>query len=188
MISVNTTCFQRSNQVFAMAIPQDVLLHVSDSFLSAIDNGHYVGAVFLEAFNCVDHFILLPHYGVSGNTLSWLTSQRTQQVQGSFSSIGCVKVGVPQGFILRPLLFSIFVNDLPNATSLSCMLMTLMFHLHICEDCLLMLLMLLAALDKIPIVYIFQNKNQLWQEISFCFYLLSFLQDTSSYSLLKDVN
>jgi len=59
---------------------QDVLLHVSDSFLSAIDSGHYVGAVFLDlakAFDCVDHGILLqklPYYGISGNTLSWLTS------------------------------------------------------------------------------------------------------------------
>ena len=41
---------------------QDVLLHVTDSFLSAIDRGQYVGAVFLDlakAFDCVDHNILL---------------------------------------------------------------------------------------------------------------------------------
>ena len=38
---------------------QDVLLHVNDSFLSVIDNGHYVGAVFLDlakTFDCVDHY------------------------------------------------------------------------------------------------------------------------------------
>jgi len=59
---------------------QDVLLHVSDSFLSAIDSGHYVGAAFLDlakAFDCVNHDILLqklPCYGINGNALSWKTS------------------------------------------------------------------------------------------------------------------
>ena len=109
---------------------QDVLLHVSDSFLHAIDSGHYVGVVFLDlakAFDCVDHGILLqklPYYGIDGNTLSWLTSflsWRTQQVafQGSLSSSGRITVGVPQGSILGPPLFSIYVNDLPNAISSS---------------------------------------------------------------------
>jgi len=89
-----------------------------------------VGAVFLDlakAFNCVDHGILLqklPYYGINGNTLSWLTSflsRRTQQVafKGSLSSSGCIKVGVPQGSILGPLLFSIYVNNLPGVISSS---------------------------------------------------------------------
>jgi len=44
---------------------QDVLLHVSDSFLTAIDSGHYVGAVFLDlakAFDCVNHDIYCRNY------------------------------------------------------------------------------------------------------------------------------
>ena len=106
---------------------QDALLHVTDSFLSAIDSGHYVGAVYLDlakAFDCVDHSILLqklPHYSIISNAFSWLTSflsGRTQQVtfQGSLSSSGCVKV---EGSILGPLIFSIYVNDLPNVISSS---------------------------------------------------------------------
>ena len=110
---------------------QDVLLHVTDSFLSAIDSGQCVGAVFLDlakAFDCVDHSILLQklsYYGINGNVtnvLSWLASflcNKTQQVtfQGSLSSRGYIKVGVPQGSILGPLLFSIYVNDLPRVIS-----------------------------------------------------------------------
>ena len=109
---------------------QDVLLHVTDSFLGAIDSGHYVGTIFLDlakAFDCVNHDILLqnlPYYGIKGDALSWLASflcDITQQVifQGSLSSRGYIKVGVSQGSILGPLLFSIYVNDLPNVISLS---------------------------------------------------------------------
>ena len=58
---------------------QDVLLLVTNTFLNAIDSGHYVGALFMDlaAFDCVDHSILLqklPYYGSNANALSWLTS------------------------------------------------------------------------------------------------------------------
>ena len=51
---------------------QDVLLHVSDSWLRAVDTGQYVGAIFLDlakAFDCVIMIILLQkldHYGIKG--------------------------------------------------------------------------------------------------------------------------
>src|SRR6218665_2603534 len=78
------------------------------------------------AFDTVNHSILLykmERLGVRGLALSWLRSylsERYQQVycNGSLSSPRIIKFGVLQGSILGPLLFLIFINDLPNASKL----------------------------------------------------------------------
>ena len=107
---------------------EDLLLHMTESWLQAVDHGKTVIVLFIDfqkAFDSVSHPILLKKLsaiGVSGQLLEYIKNylQNRKQytiVNGIQSNLKNVRFGVPQGSLLGPDCFSTHVNDMPEETT-----------------------------------------------------------------------
>ena len=106
------------------------LLSITDKIRDNLDNKTFSCGVFVDlekAFDTVNHNILLKkleHYGIRGPALSWFTSYLSSRKQlvvldGLSSSLSKISCGVPQGSILGPLLFLIYINDMHTSVQFS---------------------------------------------------------------------
>ena len=106
------------------------LHHLVDKVVESLDSSQSIVGValdFRKAFDTVDHTILLGklyEYGIRGSLHHWFASYlhgRRQFVSwlGADSTTSLIRCGVPQGSILGPILFLLYINDLPRSCSLT---------------------------------------------------------------------
>ena len=102
---------------------QHVLIQLSEEWRKCLDNDYVVGGVFMDlskAFDCVPHDLLIAKLeadGINENLLAYLHSYLSNRKQcvcinNVTSDFETIISGVPQGFIVGPILFNYFFNDL----------------------------------------------------------------------------
>ena len=108
---------------------ETALIRVMNDISRAIDDRHECVLVLLDlsaAFDTIDHAILFMRlecrYGISGNALAWLKSylkdrQQRVVINGTYSEPRSTTCGVPQGSVLGPLLFALYIAPLEDVIS-----------------------------------------------------------------------
>ena len=122
-LSSNQFGFQKNNSTeFAV---NAILTKITNAFENK-EIAYCISLDFVKAFHTVNHNILLSkleHYGIRGVCLNLFKNylanrQQCTEINGTFSDIEVTKCGVPQGSILGPFLFLIYINDIVKSAKI----------------------------------------------------------------------
>ena len=102
------------------------LSYLTDKIVTSFDSGLLTGMILIDlqkAFDTINHDILLKKMSLAGfscQSITWfesyLSNRRFQvNIKNKYSNVANINCGVPQGSILGPLLFLLYVNDMPQA-------------------------------------------------------------------------
>ena len=125
-IYIQVNVYANSNQVLSLALSTThQLLEIYHTILTALDSKFFTSIIFADISKAFDRvwigglLLKLERYGIKGDLLTWLTNYLTNRsqkvaIKEALSELDDLKVGVPKGSVLDPLLFLVFINDIAD--------------------------------------------------------------------------